>query len=182
MWWSKGAETILRLLEEHRLERIQGAQADGHSWLARAERKLEDARTMVPDSPDSSFTLAYDAARLACTAVLVQQGLRPTNSGGHYAVDEAIRAQFGYVLRSYGALRRRRNELQYPLDPAAEATAERGRRRYNQGREPHQVRHPAPRRGVRQRKVPQCVGGHAAFSDRLTRIAQGGVRTWRAHQ
>src|SRR5713226_7430269 len=124
MWWSKGAETILRLLEEHCLERIQGAQADGHSWLARAERKLEDARTMVPDSPDSSFTLVYDAPRLACTAVLVQQGLRPTSSGGHDAVDEAIRAQFGYVLRSHGALRRRRNELQYPLDPVAEATAD----------------------------------------------------------
>jgi hypothetical protein len=32
------------------------------------------------------------------------------------------RAQFGTVLRPFGALRRRRNELEYPLDPADRAS------------------------------------------------------------
>jgi phage tail tape-measure protein len=36
--------------------------------------------------------LAYDAARQACVALLAQQGLRPTTAGGHYAVEEIIRA------------------------------------------------------------------------------------------
>jgi hypothetical protein len=79
---------------------------------------------MVAESPDSGFTLAYDAARLATTAVLIQQGLRPTTSGGHYVADQAVRAQFDDVFKSFGVLRRRRNELEYLLDPAAEATAE----------------------------------------------------------
>ena len=74
-------------------------------------------------APDSAFVLAYDAARQACTGLLAQQGLRPTTSGGHYAVEESVRAQFGTVLRPFGALRRRRNELEYPTDPADEATA-----------------------------------------------------------
>ncbi|MGO8956821.1 MAG: hypothetical protein ACLQFR_05540 [Streptosporangiaceae bacterium] len=32
-----------------------------------------------------------------------------------------MRAQFGTILRPFGALRRRRNELEYPLDPADRA-------------------------------------------------------------
>jgi hypothetical protein len=34
-----------------------------------------------------------------------------------YAIEEVIRAQFGPALRAFGGLRRRRNELEYPLHP-----------------------------------------------------------------
>lgn len=71
----------------------------------------------MDDDPDSAFVLAYDAARYAVTALLAQQGLRPTTSGGHYAVALALRAQFGNGFRLFGALRRRRNELEYPSGP-----------------------------------------------------------------
>jgi hypothetical protein len=111
-----------RLLEERRLERVNGAQADGSPWLDRARRTIAAARVIEQESPDSAFVLAYDAARQACTALLAQQGLRPTTSGGHYAVEESVRAQFGTVLRPFGALRRRRNELEYPTDPADAAS------------------------------------------------------------
>jgi hypothetical protein len=121
--WTPGAAVIERLLEERRLEQVQGAHADGSPWLARARRTISAARAVEQTSPDSAFVLAYDAARQACTALLAQQGLRPTTSGGHYAVEESVRAQFGAVLRPFGALRRRRNELEYPTDPADEATA-----------------------------------------------------------
>jgi len=60
------------------------------------------------------LVLAYDAARYAATALLAQQGLRPTTAGGHVAVESAIRAQFGDGFRGFGFLRRRRNELEYP--------------------------------------------------------------------
>lgn len=121
--WTPGAAVIERLLEERRLERVQGAHADGSPWLDRAQRTISAARAVEQTSPDSAFVLAYDAARQACTALLAQQGLRPTTSGGHYAVEESVRAQFGTVLRPFGALRRRRNELEYPTDPTDEATA-----------------------------------------------------------
>ncbi|MGH8257233.1 MAG: HEPN domain-containing protein, partial [Steroidobacteraceae bacterium] len=89
----------------------------------RARRGLDAARVLAESAPDSCVVLAYDAARQACVAVLAQQGLRPTTAGGHYAVEEAIRAQFGPVLRSFGGLRRRRNELEYPLYPTEQADA-----------------------------------------------------------
>lgn len=122
MRWSAGAAEVERLLAKGHIERVQGAQADGASWLDRARRSLDAARVIAHDAPDSSVVLAYDAARQACVALLAQQGLRPTTAGGHYAVEEVIRAQFGPALRAFGGLRRRSNELEYPLYPTEQAT------------------------------------------------------------
>ena len=122
MRWSAGEATVERLLAEGRIERVQGAQADGASWLDRARRGLEAAQVLAESAPDSSVILAYDAARQACVALLAQQGLRPTTAGGHYAIEEVIRAQFGSSLRAFGGLRRRRNELEYPLYPTEQAS------------------------------------------------------------
>lgn len=58
------------------------------------------------------------------TALLAQQGLRPTSTGGHTAVATAGRAQFGETFRPFGNLRRRRNELEYPHLPSETATRE----------------------------------------------------------
>ena len=121
--WTPGSAVIERLIQERRLESVKGAHADGSLWLERARKTLAAARAIEQASPDSAFVPAYDAARQACTALLAQQGLRPTTSGGHYAVEESVRAQFGTILRPFGALRRRRNELEYPLDPADRASA-----------------------------------------------------------
>jgi HEPN domain-containing protein len=123
MRWSVGEATIDRLLAAGHLERVQGAQADGTSWLDRARRGLEAAQVLAETAPDSSVVLAYDAARQACVALLAQQGLRPTTAGGHYVIEEVIRAQFGPTLRAFGGLRRRRNELEYPLYPTEQASA-----------------------------------------------------------
>src|SRR6266542_2082745 len=84
MRWSRGEALIERLIDERRLQRVSGAQADG-------------------------------------TALLAHQGLRPTTQGGHYAVEEAVRGQFGESFRAVGTLRRRRNELEYPTYPGDEA-------------------------------------------------------------
>jgi HEPN domain-containing protein len=123
MRWKVGETVVERLLKEGRIERVQGAQADGESWLERARRSLDAARIIAAAAPNSSIILAYDAARQACVALLAQQGLRPTTAGGHYAIEEAVRAQFGAGLRAFGGLRRRRHELEYPLYPSEEASA-----------------------------------------------------------
>jgi HEPN domain-containing protein len=123
MRWNAGEATVERLLTTGHIERVQGAQADGESWLERARRGLDAARVLAELAPDSSVILAYDAARQACVALLAQQGLRPTTAGGHYAIEEVIRAQFGPTLRAFGGLRRRRNELEYPLHPTEQASA-----------------------------------------------------------
>jgi hypothetical protein len=78
----------------------------------------------VQSDTHSTYVLAYDAARFACNALLAQQGLRATTSGGHYAVERAVRAQFGQGFRAFGDLRRRRNELEYPRLPSDTPTTE----------------------------------------------------------
>lgn len=115
--WTVGEAEIERLLAERQLQKVTGAQANGEHLLERAARTLATAADIVDDDPDSAFVPAYGAARYAGTALLAQQGLRPTTSGGHYAVPLALRAQFGNGFRLFGALRRRRNELEYPSGP-----------------------------------------------------------------
>jgi uncharacterized protein (UPF0332 family) len=125
--WPKGEAEIEGLLTSGHLQAVMGALADGTVLLDKAERTLSTASGIAGD-PDSAYSLAYDAARFAGTALLAQQGLRPTTSGGHYAVEQALRAQFGEGnFRSFGSLRRRRNELEYPRradDHATDAEAE----------------------------------------------------------
>jgi hypothetical protein len=121
--WITGEAIVDRLLAAGHVERVQGAQEDGAYWLDQARRGLEAAQTLAESAPDSSIVLAYDAARQACVALLAQQGLRPTTAGGHYAIEEVIRAQFGPALQAFGGLRRRRNELEYPLAQASPAEA-----------------------------------------------------------
>jgi HEPN domain-containing protein len=122
MRWSTGEATVDRLLAAGHIERVHGTQADGASWLDRARRGLEAAQVLAETAPDSSVVLACDAARQACVALLAQQGLRPATAGGHYVIEEVIRAQFGSSLRAFGGLRRRRNELEYPLYPTEQAS------------------------------------------------------------
>jgi hypothetical protein len=87
---------------------------DGQPWIAKARRTCASAAELIKSDPDSAYVLAYDAARFACVALFTQQGLRPTTTGGHYAVDLAVREQFGGPFEQFGALRRQRNELEYP--------------------------------------------------------------------
>jgi HEPN domain-containing protein len=96
---------------------VAGGQADGEPWIVRARQTLGAATVVAAADPSSACTLAYDAARFSCMAVLAQQGLRPTTKGGHLGIDEAVRSQFGDVFRPFRALRIRRNELEYPLYP-----------------------------------------------------------------
>jgi hypothetical protein len=120
--WPRGEAQVEELLSRRELERITGAAADGAPLLAQANRTTTTAAGLVGTDPYSAYVLAYDAARFGCVALLAQQGLRATSSGGHYAVEQAVRAQFGPGFRPFGDLRRRRNELEYPRHPADTAS------------------------------------------------------------
>jgi len=58
-----------------------------------------------------------DAARKASSALLAQQGLRTKTAGHHVTIEQVIRAQFGGPFDGFGALRRRRSEIEYPRRP-----------------------------------------------------------------
>jgi len=122
--WARGETEIEQLLAAGHLQRVSGAQADGTPLLNQATKTRRTAARLIPDDTYSAYILSYDAARFACMALLAQQGLRATTSGGHYAVEQAVRAQFGDGFRPFGALRRRRNELEYPHMPSDTATAD----------------------------------------------------------
>ncbi|MGL5811687.1 MAG: hypothetical protein ACRCYQ_17230, partial [Nocardioides sp.] len=115
--WKNGEAEIEALVAGGELQKLTGEAANGELLLAKASTTLETARSAIATDPDSAFVLAYDASRQALTALLAHQGLRPTTKGGHYAVERATRAQFGQGFRQFGALRRRRNELEYPERP-----------------------------------------------------------------
>jgi uncharacterized protein (UPF0332 family) len=116
--WAKGAERVTALIESRHLQRVVGDPDTVTALLASARRHVASARLTAEDDPEASYTLAYDAARKAATALLTHQGLRPTTAGGHLAVIDTINAQFPGVpgLTSLDRLRRRRNQAEYP-DP-----------------------------------------------------------------
>lgn len=122
--WKRGETEVDALIAAGDLQKLTGDAANGERLLEKAAVTLETARSAIERDPDSAFVLAYDAARQALTALLAHQGLRPTTKGGHYAVEQAVRAQFGPGFRQFGALRRRRNELEYPERPGDDATTE----------------------------------------------------------
>ncbi|WP_346008587.1 hypothetical protein [Janibacter terrae] len=119
--WSRGESDIEAMVSRGELEAIRGSATDGGRLLDEARTRLRTGENAA-DDPSGAFTLVYDAARLACTALLAQQGVRPTRSGGHLSVQDAMRAQFGDGFRDLGWMRRRRNEIEYPSTPGVGVT------------------------------------------------------------
>lgn len=120
--WKRGEAEVEALIAAGDLQKLAGDAANGERLLEKAATTLAAARTAIERDPDSAFVLAYDAARQAWTSLLAHQGLRPTTKGGHYAVEQTARAQFRHGFRQFGALRRRRNELEHPERPGDDAT------------------------------------------------------------
>ncbi len=115
--WGQGVADIEQLLREGQLQSVLGTSVDGEAGIRRARTILASAESLLATDHASAFVLAYDAARQACTVLLAQQALRATVSGGHVAVERAVRAQFGSAFQPYGLLRRRRNDVEYPAHP-----------------------------------------------------------------
>jgi hypothetical protein len=78
--WSVGEAEVETLLTERALQSVTGSAADGTPGLARECQTLASAQVLLDADPTNALVLAYDAARQACTALLAQQGLRPTTA------------------------------------------------------------------------------------------------------
>jgi hypothetical protein len=113
--WAQGAEVIEGLIEARHLQRVVAGTDTVEALLNAAARHVESAQRATAGDREGAYSLAYDAARKSATALLAHQGLRPTSTGGHIAVVEAMRAQFPRVpgLTSLDRLRRRRNQAGY---------------------------------------------------------------------
>jgi hypothetical protein len=124
MRWEQGRATIERMIADHELQQVPPSRDQADRLLAQARGHLASAVKVLDDDPPGGYALAYDAARKAFTAILENQGLRPTSRGGHLAAWEAVRAQLdpplGRAIRPFNRMRMRRNEAEYPPTNAPE--------------------------------------------------------------
>ncbi len=128
MTWEPGRERIAELLAATELEQLTPSEETARRLLEDAGRHLATAAAALETGDlAGAYQLAYDALRKSAASLLAVQGLRATSRGGHLAVQEAVLAQFGSMvraLRAFGRIRRARNSFEYPSlttpGPAAE--------------------------------------------------------------
>ncbi|HET9656249.1 MAG TPA: hypothetical protein VFP72_12910 [Kineosporiaceae bacterium] len=117
MSWEKGRDVIEDLLDRGHLERVLADEAEARHLMSKARAHLRTAVAVADDDPEIAYDALYAAARKALTALLIQQGLRPTRAGGHEVTIEAAGAQLipplGDVLRPFRRLKRRRGQGDY---------------------------------------------------------------------
>lgn len=118
MTWGPGSAEVDTLLEGGELERVTPDSDLAVRLLADSARHIESARSAAAlGDLTGAYQLAYDALRKAAAALLAVQGLRATSRGGHIAIQDAVRAQFGgpgSPFLSFGRIRRNRNAYEYP--------------------------------------------------------------------
>ena len=109
------------MLDRHDLEIVIASMDLATALLTQSDEAIATAS----DAADagrwySAYANLWDAVRKALSALLQAQGLRPTRTGGHIAVEHAAVAQFGgamgALLRPVPRMRSTRNDTEYP-DP-----------------------------------------------------------------
>jgi hypothetical protein len=130
MRWEKGRDRIEEMLngQPPRLQKVVPSREHADRLVRQARAHLTTAARVADDDPSGAYGMLYDAARKALTAVLQNQGLRPTTRGGHLAAYDAVTAQLdpplGKTLRPFNRLRRTRNSAEYrPHEPTCGHTA-----------------------------------------------------------
>jgi hypothetical protein len=128
MRWNQGRAEIDRLLADGELQRVPPNREHADQLFSQARKDLASAEFLLDANPKRAYESLYDAARMALTAVLENEGLRPTSRGGHIAPYAAVTAQLdppmGQALRPFDRMRRTRNRSEYPSFTTPEVTAE----------------------------------------------------------
>lgn len=119
MTWARGRAGIEQLLADGELEIVTASETHALRLLDEAHRHLRSAEQIADGDTTGAYQLAYDAARKACSALLAVQGLRATTKGGHIAIQDAVREQFGgpggaKAFDALGRMRRQRAASEYP--------------------------------------------------------------------
>jgi hypothetical protein len=128
MRWNQDRAEIDRLLADGELQRVPPNREHTDQLFSQARKDLASAELLLDANPKRAYESLYDAARMALTAVLENEGLRPTSRGGHIAPYAAVSAQLdppmGQVLRPFDRMRRTRNRSEYPSFTTPEVTPE----------------------------------------------------------
>jgi hypothetical protein len=128
MRWNQGRATVDKLIADGELQRVPPSREHADQLLAQAHKDLASVELLRDSNPKRAYESLYDAARMALTAILENQGLRPTSRGGHIAPYAAVSAQLdppmGAVMRPFDRMRRTRNRSEYPSFTTPEVTAD----------------------------------------------------------
>lgn len=128
MTWQPGRDRVERLLNAGELEVVTPDEAVARRLISDASKHLDTAASALgADDLAGAYQLAYDALRKSAAALLAVQGLRATSRGGHIAIQESAAAQFGasvQAFKSYGRIRRARNDFEYPDSSTQGSTVE----------------------------------------------------------
>jgi hypothetical protein len=117
--WNQGRSEIDELLKQGHLQRVHPNREQADGQIAQAQRHLTSAEHVLTHLNDfeGCAALLYDAARKALNAILSNEGLRTTTSGGHLALYNAVLAQLvpplGDIIKPFDRLRRQRNRSEY---------------------------------------------------------------------
>ncbi|MFF2299177.1 hypothetical protein [Arthrobacter sp. NPDC058127] len=119
--WDEGRAAVDELLRARKLEQVSASEEMAEYLLSVAAKHIESASLIAESDPMGSYQMSYDGARKALSAVLQIQGLRPTSSGGHYVIEECLKAQLGKtgreIVGKFSVMRRIRNDNEYPQQP-----------------------------------------------------------------
>lgn len=113
--WALGSAKVEQLIASGSIQRLARADSGTQALIERAHQLIRSAESLAKDDPVTAYVVAYDGARHSGAALLAAQCLRATAAGGHVALEKVISAQFGGNFTKFGALRRRRHELDYPV-------------------------------------------------------------------
>lgn len=81
-----GRSHVDKLIADGELQRVPANREHADQLLAQAHKDLASAKLLLDANPKRAYESIYDAARMALTAVLENEGLRPTSRGGHSAL------------------------------------------------------------------------------------------------
>jgi hypothetical protein len=126
--WEQGRDVVDDLLARGSFTRVTPNRELANTLIAQARAHLASGAAVVDTDPAGAFTLVYDAARKALTAILVNQGLRAGGDGAHAVLLDAVLAQLdpplGTTFRPFAWMRPLRNHTQYPAPEHPVARAE----------------------------------------------------------
>lgn len=108
------------MLDRRELTQVVADAELAERLLATARQHLRSVKLLAADDPYLAYAALHDAVRKALAALLQTQGLRATTTGGHLAVQRAVKAQFGAtmgaILRPVDRIRTARHDAEYPTE------------------------------------------------------------------
>jgi hypothetical protein len=123
------SDAVDELIDEGRLERVRSDPAAVQRMLQQAALNADGAvREAEARNPSGGHALLWDAVRMAITAHMLSNGLRPTSAPGHhsavvaYAEARLIALVDADDLDALDRMRRTRHRSEYDAIPVSRAT------------------------------------------------------------